>query len=45
VLSVEPGLSSLHLAAKSGHPTVWHGIVWASRVGLSKTDPGYNASA
>jgi hypothetical protein len=31
--SVEPGLSSLRptqrAPAKSGHPTVWHGIMWA----------------
>ena len=36
VLFVEPGLSSPSVAEKSGHPTVWHGIVWADRVRLSK---------
>jgi hypothetical protein len=39
VLSVEPGLSSPHIAAKSGHPTVWRGIVWASLAELSKQGP------
>ena len=34
--SVEPGLSSLPIAGESGHPTVWHGIVWARRGNLSK---------
>jgi hypothetical protein len=35
-VSLEPGLSSLLVAEKSGHPTVWHGMIWADRRGLSK---------
>ena len=35
-VSLEPGLSSLLVAEKSGHPTVWHGTVWADRPLLSK---------
>jgi hypothetical protein len=35
-VSLEPGLSSLLVAEKSGHPTVWHGTVWADRSRLSK---------
>src|SRR6516164_3889386 len=28
--SVEPGLSSPRTPAESGHPTVWHGKIWAA---------------
>ena len=28
--SVEPGLSSPRASAESGHPTVWHGKIWAA---------------
>ncbi len=38
--SVEPGLSSLRrnqmTLAESGHPTVWHGIIWGEAAVLSK---------
>ena len=40
---VEPGLSSLPVAEKSGHPTVWHGMIWASLAELSKS-PGARCS-
>src|ERR1700723_854073 len=36
VSSVEPGLSSLPVTGKSGHPTVWRGMIWAEAAGLSK---------
>ena len=45
--SVEPGLSSLRPAqrapAESGHPTVWHGIMWAMTPPDSKVDANHAA--
>jgi len=35
-VSLEPGLSSLPVAEKSGHPTVWRGILWADPARVSK---------
>ena len=33
--SVEPGLSSPHASAESGHPTVWHRDIWVVAAPLS----------
>src|SRR5207253_2814152 len=36
--SVEPGLSSPHLSAKSGHPAVWQQEIWVVAAPLSKPE-------
>ncbi len=39
--SVEPGLSSPSANAESGHPTVWHGMMWDRRLLIQRREgPG-----